>query len=114
MQPMFSAFGEEALEARVKPAGSKAILTQRKLVFRVRKIREACPELEHVIVAEPGDLELQPGEVHFDLERGPALRAVSTPTRRRPTPRRCCTTPPARPACPRARCMCTARSWRRR
>lgn len=67
MQPMFSAFGEDALEARVKPAGSKAILTQRKLVFRVRKIREACPELEHVIIAEPGDLELQPGETHFDL-----------------------------------------------
>lgn len=67
MQPMFSAFGEEALQARVQPAGSKAILTQRKLAFRVRKIREACPELQYVIIAEPGDLELQPGEERFDL-----------------------------------------------
>jgi acetyl-CoA synthetase len=67
MQPMFSAFGEDALQARVGPAASKAILTQRKLVFRVRKIRDACPELEHVIIAEPGDLELQAGEKRFDL-----------------------------------------------
>lgn len=67
MLPMFSAFGEEALEARVGPSGAKAILTQRKLCFRVRKIREACPELKHVIIALPGDLEMQEGEVHFDL-----------------------------------------------
>ena len=45
MQPMFSAFGEDALQARVGPAASKAILTQRKLVFRVRKIRDAVPSL---------------------------------------------------------------------
>ena len=68
MLPMFSAFGEEALAARVGPSGAAAILTQRKLCFRVRKIREACPDLKHVIIAEPGDLEMQPGEVHFDLE----------------------------------------------
>jgi acetyl-CoA synthetase len=66
MLPMFSAFGEEALQARVGPSGAKAILTQRKLCFRVRKIREDCPELKHVIIAEPGDLELQAGEVYFD------------------------------------------------
>jgi len=68
MLPMFSAFGEEALAARVGPSGAKAILTQRKLCFRVRKIREQVPDLEHVIIAEPGDLEMQDGEVHFDLE----------------------------------------------
>jgi len=67
MQPMFSAFGEEALEQRVGPAESRAVLTQRKLLFRVRKMRDRCPKLEHVVVAEPGDLELQPGEVRFDL-----------------------------------------------
>ena len=42
-------------------------MTQRKLCFRVRKIREQCPELRHVVIAEPGDLELETGEVHFDL-----------------------------------------------
>jgi acetyl-CoA synthetase len=67
MLPMFSAFQEDALVARVGPSGSKAILTQRKLCFRARKIRSACPELKHVVIAEPGDLELQDGEVRFDL-----------------------------------------------
>lgn len=67
MLPMFSAFQEDALVARVGPSGSKAILTQRKLCFRARIIRSACPELKHVVIAEPGDLELQDGEVRFDL-----------------------------------------------
>jgi len=73
MLPMFSAFGEDALAARVGPSDSVAILTQRKLCFRVRKIREACPALKHVIIAEPGDLEMQDGEVHFDLEAAKPL-----------------------------------------
>ena len=67
MMPMFSAFQEGALEQRLGPSGAKAVLTQRKLIFRVRKTIDRLPELKHVIVAEPGDLELQPGEVHFDL-----------------------------------------------
>ncbi len=67
MLPMFSAFQEGALEARIGPSGAAAVLTQRKLCFRVRKIRDACPELKHVVIAEPGDLELQEGEVRFDL-----------------------------------------------
>jgi acetyl-CoA synthetase len=67
MMPMFSAFQEGALEARVGPSGAKAILTQRKLIFRVRKTRDKLPELKHVVVAEPGDLVFEDGEVHFDL-----------------------------------------------
>ena len=68
MLPMFSAFGEEALAARVGPSGARAIITQRKLCFRVRKIREQCPELKHVLIGQPGDLQFEPGEVHFDLD----------------------------------------------
>ena len=67
MLPMFSAFQEGALESRIGPSGAAAVLTQRKLCFRVRKIRDACPELKHVVIAEPGDLELGAGEVRFDL-----------------------------------------------
>lgn len=73
MQPMFSAFGEDALEKRVGPAPAKAIITQRKLAFKVRKIRDACPELKHVIIAHPGDWNYQDGEVHFDMECGKPL-----------------------------------------
>ncbi|MCP4662947.1 MAG: AMP-binding protein, partial [bacterium] len=68
MLPMFSAFGEDALAARVGPSGAAAILTQRKLCFRVRKIRDACPELKHVLIGEPGDLAFKEGELRFDLE----------------------------------------------
>ena len=77
MLPMFSAFGEGALEARVGPSRAKALLTQRKLVFRARKIREACPELAHVVVAHPGDLQLQAGEVAFDLERAERVESFT-------------------------------------
>lgn len=68
MQPLFSAFGEEALEKRIVNAGTKAILTNRKLIFRTRKVRPICPSLQHVVITEPGDLELQEGEYSFGLE----------------------------------------------
>ena len=67
MQPLFSAFGEEALEKRITNAETAAILVNRKLAFRMRKIRGICPSLKHVIISEPGDLEMQEGEVEFDL-----------------------------------------------
>ena len=69
MLPLFSAFGESALEARIGPSGARAVLTQRKLVFRIRKIRATCSELVHVIVADAGDLALEAGETAFDLRR---------------------------------------------
>jgi len=68
MQPLFSAFGEDALEKRLSNAETSAILTCRKLTFRVRKIRERCPSLRHVIVRDPGDLSFQEGETAFGLE----------------------------------------------
>ncbi|MBN1824929.1 MAG: acetate--CoA ligase [Candidatus Eisenbacteria bacterium] len=67
MQPLFSAFGEEALEKRIMNAETAAILTNRKLTFRTRKVRPRCPSLRHVIISEPGDLELQEGEHAFGL-----------------------------------------------
>ncbi len=67
MQPLFSAFGEEALEQRLRNAGTRAILTSRKLAFRIRKIRDKCPALEHVIIIEPGDLQMKEGEQAFGI-----------------------------------------------
>jgi acetyl-CoA synthetase len=57
MQPMFSAFGEEALMQRIHSANTVAVVTSSKLVDKVRAIRTECPSLRHVVVVdgEPGD-----------------------------------------------------------
>lgn len=68
-QPLFSAFGEEALLTRLENARTTAIFTQRKHAPKVRKILDRLPDLKHVIVvdAEPG--RLQQREVAFDMEQ---------------------------------------------
>ncbi|MFH1680391.1 MAG: acetate--CoA ligase [Candidatus Eisenbacteria bacterium] len=78
MQPLFSAFGEEALEKRISNSEASAILTCRKLTFRVRKIRERCRSLRHVIVCDPGDLAMQDGEVEFGLEAAKPVESFAT------------------------------------
>ncbi len=42
-QPLFSAFGDESLFVRLENAGTSAIITQRKHVFKVRKIIDRLP-----------------------------------------------------------------------
>jgi len=71
VQPLFSAFGEESLFTRLDSAQTSAIITQRKHVGKVRKIREQLPALRHVIVVDAGDARLREGEVALDLEREP-------------------------------------------
>jgi acetyl-CoA synthetase len=73
VQPLFSAFGDESLEVRLKSAGTKAILTTRKHVKKVRKIRENLPDLTHVIVVEGDPAKLKEGEVFFDVEAAPRV-----------------------------------------
>ncbi len=69
VQPLFSAFGEDALLTRLENAQTTAIFTQRKHALKVRKILDKLPSLKHVVIvdAEPG--KLQQREVAFDLER---------------------------------------------
>jgi len=73
VQPLFSAFGDESLEVRLASAGTKAILTTRKHVKKVRKILERLPELTHVIVVEGDPGKLKDGEVYFDVEAAPRV-----------------------------------------
>ncbi len=68
-QPLFSAFGDESLFVRLADAKTSAILTQKKHLPKVRKIRHALPDLRHVIVVDAGASALQPGEVPFALEQ---------------------------------------------
>jgi acetyl-CoA synthetase len=75
VQPLFSAFGEESLHTRLENAGTVAIFTQRKHVFKVRKIREKLPTLKHVIIVDAGDLALKEGEIAFDMEKADRVDA---------------------------------------
>jgi acetyl-CoA synthetase len=69
-QPLFSAFGEESLFVRLNDAGTSAIITQKKHVSKVRKIREQLPNLKHIIIVDyDGDKPLQEREAAFSMEK---------------------------------------------
>jgi acetyl-CoA synthetase len=68
-QPLFSAFGDEALLMRLENAGTSAIITQRKHVSKVRKIIDRLPDLKHIIIVDhDGKKELKAGEIAFSME----------------------------------------------
>jgi acetyl-CoA synthetase len=67
-QPLFSAFGEESLGTRLANAGTAGILTQKKHLSKVRKIRDALPDLEHVIVVDAPAGSLKEDEIALTLD----------------------------------------------
>ncbi len=69
-QPLFSAFGGESLFVRLEDAQTRAIITQRKHVSKVRKVLEQMPFLEHIIIVDYDEKkELREREVAFSLEK---------------------------------------------
>ncbi|HQO08666.1 MAG TPA: acetate--CoA ligase [Clostridiales bacterium] len=69
-QPLFSAFGDESLFVRLDSAQTKAIITQRKHVGKVRKLLDRMPSLEHIIIVDHDGLKpLKEREKAFDLEK---------------------------------------------
>ncbi len=72
-QPLFSAFGDESLFVRLANANTTAIITQKKHVLKVRKIRNKLPDLKHIIVVDAGDAPLQEREGSFQMEKAPRL-----------------------------------------
>ena len=67
-QPLFSAFGDESLFVRLENAKTKAIITQKKHLRKVRAILEQMPFLEHIVVIdEDGKRPLKERETAFDL-----------------------------------------------
>jgi acetyl-CoA synthetase len=70
-QPLFSAFGEESLWTRLDDAGAAAVVTQRKHLGKVRRIRAELPALRRVLVVDAGEMELHPGEVELAVDRLP-------------------------------------------
>jgi acetyl-CoA synthetase len=71
VQPLFSAFGDESLFTRLDSAQTSAIITQRKHVAKVRKIRDQLPGLKHVIVVDAVEGKLREGETGLDLDGEP-------------------------------------------
>jgi acetyl-CoA synthetase len=77
VQPLFSAFGEESLFVRLENAGTRAIITQRKYLSRVRKISNKLPDLEFIIVVDvPNPADLCVSEIAFDFSTCPKPETI--------------------------------------
>ena len=92
VQPLFSAFGDESLFTRLKDAETAAIVTQRKHLAKVRKIRDTLPSLRHIIVADGAGASLQEREVVLTLDEEPRVEEFELHDTRAETP--------SIPACP--------------
>jgi acetyl-CoA synthetase len=69
VQPLFSAFGDESLFVRLDNAKTRAIITQRKHLSKIRKIRDRLPSLEFIIIVDYNKSKcLEDNEIPFSLE----------------------------------------------
>ncbi len=69
VQPLFSAFGDESLFVRLENAQTRAIITQRKHLQKIRKILDRLPFLEFIIIVDHVKTkELEDREFAFSLE----------------------------------------------
>ncbi len=69
VEPLFSAFGEDALCARMEDSGATAIITQKKHLGKARRAKERLPALKTIIVVdhEADGRPLREGEVSFRM-----------------------------------------------
>ncbi|MBI5020872.1 MAG: acetate--CoA ligase [Ignavibacteriales bacterium] len=73
-QPLFSAFGEEALFTRLDDAKTKAIMIQKKHLPKVRRIKDKLPNLTKIIVIDADEAATpQINEIHFWMEKAPKV-----------------------------------------
>ena len=69
-QPLFSAFGEEALFTRLDDAKTSAIVTSKKHLGKVRRIKNKLPQLTKIIVVDADEVSSpQVNEIHFSMEK---------------------------------------------
>jgi acetyl-CoA synthetase len=69
VQPLFSAFGDESLFIRMENAQTRAIITQRKHLSKVRKISERLPYLKFIIIIDHiRTKKLENKEIAFSLD----------------------------------------------
>ncbi len=107
--PLFSAFGPDPVEQRLRLGDARVLVTTAALYRKkVADRRDALPGLEHVLIVGPGAGDL-PGTVSWNELTGTAVDSFSIPRRpARTWP--CCTSPVAPPAPPKAPCM-SMRQW---
>ncbi len=67
VQPLFSAFGEEALSTRLADAQTRAILTTKRHLPKVRKIKAQLPALTRIIVLDAGGKDLEQNEIAYSM-----------------------------------------------
>jgi acetyl-CoA synthetase len=69
VEPLFSAFGEDALIARMLDSRAAVIITQKRHLSKVRKARERLPDLRTIIVIDHDEdgRKLRDGEVSFRM-----------------------------------------------
>ena len=105
--PLFSAFGPEPIEARMSIGDARVLVTTTSYYRRkVAPWRGELPGLKHILLTDAGDDDLPEGTRRSPRPWPTAPTAAAWPTPGRKT-WRCCTSPAARPACPRARSTCT-------
>lgn len=74
--PLFSAFQEESLLTRFESSGASAVLTTRKLVPRIRKIKERLPDLKHIVImSEDENLPVKEREMPFSYSKSPRIES---------------------------------------
>jgi len=69
VEPLFSAFGEDALVARMLDSRATAIITQKRHVGKVRKAKDRLPDLKTVIVIDHDEdgRKLRDGEIAYRM-----------------------------------------------
>jgi acetyl-CoA synthetase len=77
VQPLFSAFGDDSLFVRLEDAGTRAIITQRRHLAKIRKIRARLPSLKFIIVVDQvKPKELQTTEIDFSFNDTPSVEKM--------------------------------------
>ncbi|MCK4385956.1 MAG: AMP-binding protein, partial [candidate division Zixibacteria bacterium] len=77
--PLFSAFGEESLLTRLQNCKASAVLTTRKLVPRIRKIKDKLPDLRHVVVmSEDEGIPVKEREMAFSFSKAPRIESFES------------------------------------
>jgi len=78
VQPLFSAFGDESLYVRLENAQTRAIITQRKYLSRIRKIIDKLPDLELIIIIDYDYTKaLEKNEISLSLEKLPKVEEMN-------------------------------------
>lgn len=70
--PLYTAFGPEAIEYRVKDSGAKVLVTDQENRDKVDKIRGGLEDLKIIVLPTGGGMGLQSGDLDFWQEMGKA------------------------------------------